>query len=411
MRHLGFGKILKVKKFFKWMAALIVALAVLWLALPFALQPIALVIARSQLSKLDLLTDLKLKLRPCWTSTGPGIRGETRLDVLGTPWAVKARFMASPCHWQANAKLEETEFSNHDAAIAKLLADHPVTAVSNLTFSGKVSFEASAERTFRCPVPHWKAAVSLKSVSAAAISSEKPIELADANVRLGASGIADHVDIDPIFPRVRSLAYDNMIMNNLTASIRMTEKALLMNEASAGFWGGTVHLYSVFLDTKNLNTGLTLFLEDIDVCQSLSKFNWFTGNASGKLHGKIKLFLREGGKGLRLSDAFLYSTPGEIGKIQMADAQSAADGLALAGLDEESRMSVANALTDLDYTVLRLDLKRTSGEEAALGIRLEGSATRGELTVPVVLNITLHGAIEQLINTGLNLNNKKGKLK
>ena len=100
-----------------------------------------------------------------------------------------------------------------------------------------------------------------------------------------------------------------------------------------------------------------------------------------------------------------------FGHTAPTDAQDAADSLALAGLDDANRRSVANALTDMDYSVLRLDLRRTSADEAALGIRLEGSATRGEVTVPVVLNITLHGAIEQLINTGLKLNSKKGKAK
>ena len=400
-----------MKKFLKWTAVLTIVVFAFLAALPYVLQPIAEEIALQQLSKLGLPFDMHLKFRHCWTSTGPGIRGEATVSIMDSPWAVKANFKASPCHWQADAQIAETEFSEQDPTLVKILREHPVTAVSNLTFSGKIALDASAERTFRCPVPRWKAKVSLKDVSASAISNEKAIDLDGANVRLGASGIADHVDIDPIFPRIRSLAYANMTMTNLTASIRMTEKALLMNEASADLWGGSVHLYSVFLDPKNLNAGLTLFLDNIDVRESLSNFNWFKGDATGKLHGKIKLFLREGGKGLRLSDAFLYSAPGEIGKIQMADAQDAADSLALAGLDDANRRSVANALTDMDYSVLRLDLRRTSADEAALGIRLEGSATRGEVTVPVVLNITLHGAIEQLINTGLKLNSKKGKAK
>ena len=73
------------------------------------------------------------------------------------------------------------------------------------------------------------------------------------------------------------------------------------------------------------------------------------------------------GKAIRLSDAFLYSTPGETGKLKLADPTSVTDNLALAGLDEATRGNVADALTDLDYSVLRLNLKR--GEDAASPFR------------------------------------------
>ena len=251
----------------------------------------------------------------------------------------------------------------------------------------------------------------IRNLTAHATVEEKSYALEGLSVTPAASGIDDHIDIAPMFLRINSIDANGFPLGKLSASIRASEKSLLVTEASADVCGGKVALYSLFLDPKTFNTGFTLFVDDVDAGDVLTHFKGFHGEASGKLHGKIKLFLREGGKGLRLSDAFLYSAPGEIGKIQMADAQDAADSLALAGLDDANRRSVANALTDMDYSVLRLDLRRTSADEAALGIRLEGSATRGEMTVPVVLNITLHGAIEQLINTGLKLNSKKGKAK
>ena len=151
-------------------------------------------------------------------------------------------------------------------------------------------------------------------------------------------------------------------------------------------------------------------LDDVDAGKTLSHLNGFRGKASGRLHGKVKLFVREGGKAVRLSDAFLYSTPGEVGKLQMENPKTITDNLALAGLDDDFQGNVRNALSNLDYTVLKLNLKRRPDNQATLAVRLSGTATRGDLTVPVDLNVNINGELEQLINTGLGLSNfNKGK--
>ena len=186
----------------------------------------------------------------------------------------------------------------------------------------------------------------------------------------------------------------------------------MITEAEAGFCGGKVNLYSLVLNPKNLSTGFTLFLDDVDAGEALSHLKGFRGEASGRLHGKVKLRVKDGGEAVRLSDAFLYSAPGETGKLRMENPEMVADGLALAGLDEAARGNVANALTDLDYSVLRLDLRRMEGRSARLSVRLGGSATRGGKTVPVDLTVNFNGELEQLINTGLGYSAKlKGKKK
>lgn len=399
-------KFTAVKKAFKWLLILGIVLGIAAAAVPFVIPPLAEEIALTQLARIGLPFDVRLRLAYCWTSTGPGIRGDAQIQISDTSWKVRADFLAAPCQWHATVRLDETEFCETDMAIARLLRNYPVNAVSNMTFSGKVSFDAAVDRTFSCPVPKWTGKVRLRGASFSAVSEDTPIAVEGAAVSLGASGVADHIDIAPIFPRIESAAFGEYAVTNFTASIRATERALMVNEAQAAFWGGHVRLYSVFLDPKTFNAGLTLFLEDIDVGSALGAFKCFNGTATGRLHGKVKLFAREGGKGIRFCDAFLYSTPGEVGKIRMVDPGTVADGLALAGLDESNRANVANALADLDYSALKIDLTRESKDSAALNVRLKGSATRNDVTVPVTLDITLRGALEQLLNTTLKINNK-----
>lgn len=396
-----------MKRVLKWSLVLIGITGLLLAAAPFAVPPIIEGIAQAKLSSPDFPLDLRLDLGYCWTSTGPGIRGKATVSLMDTPWTVNADFAAALCQWHAHVKLPKTEFSEQDRTLQHLLELYPVKAVSNLTFSGAVSLEASAHRTFSFPVAKWEVRSKLENVSAAAVMDEKSIVLRELSLTAGASGIDRHVDIMPIFPRIRSLTYDTFTLENIAASIRATEQALMINEATANFWGGTVSLYSFFLDPRKMNVALTLFLDDINAGHALDAFPGFKGDASGRLHGKIRLFLREAGKAVRLREAFLYSAPGETGKIRMSNPEEVTDNLALAGLDEDSRSNIANALTDMDYTVLKLDLKRKPGEKtAAFGIKLEGTATRGDVSVPVVLNLTLHGDIEQIINTTLQIKNK-----
>lgn len=299
--------------------------------------------------------------------------------------------------------MNETEFNESDPALAELLKRYPITAVSNLTFSGSIALNASVVRTFRKPVAVWNVRLPIRNLMARATVEENSYAIESLSVTPAASGIDDHIDIAPMFLCIRSIDANGFPLSNLSASIRATEKALLVTEASAALCGGKVVLYSLFLDPATFNTGFTLFVDEVDAGEVLSHFKGFRGEASGKLHGKIKLFIREGGKALRLSDAFLYSTPGEVGKLRMEDASPVTDNLALAGLDDATRANVANALTDLDYSVLKLNLRRTDRESATLSVNLNGTATRGKTSVPVNLTLNFNGELEQIINTGLRI--------
>ena len=392
--------------------------AVVLVALPFVVPSAVEYFLSAKLSELGFFPKVRMRLGYCWRN-GPGLDGSLKVSLLDSPWRVQADFGASCSEWSLRVKMPETEFSEADPTIAKLLERFPVKGVDSLAFSGKVAVDAEAERTFRRPVPSWKVRIPLKDVSAQAVlPGEKPeerkeISIADFSVTAGASGIADHIDVAPLFPRAAFLDYGGLALTNFHASVRATERALMINEAGAGFCGGQLNVYSLFLDPQTLNTGFTLFLDNVDAGRLLNVFKGFEGTASGRLHGKIRLFVREGGKAIRLSDAFVYSTPGETGKLQMGNPELVTDNLAMAGIDDATRANVSNALTDLDYSVLKLNLKRVSGNEATLTAHISGTATRGDQSAPVDLTVNFHGELEQLINLGLGCSDKlkKGKLK
>ena len=386
-----------------------VTLIVIAAALPFAVPALVKRVAEAKLAEFNFPASVEMRLGYVWRK-GPEIGGSLSVALKDGPWRVNADFGAGFGEWHAHVKMDETSFSELDPTIGRLLAEHPIKAVSNLTFSGSVALDASVERTRQVPVPVWSVKAPLRNVSASLTADEKTYEIHALSVTPGASGIADRRTISPMFPHIRSVSAAGFDLTNVYASVRATETSLMINEAGADFCGGKVNLYSVFLNPTNLNAGLTLFVDNVDAGQVLSHLNGFRGEASGRLHGKIKLFVREGGKAIRLSDAFLYSTPGEIGKLKMDNPETIADNLALAGMDDDFQNNVKNALSDLDFSILKLDLKRRPDNQATLAVRISGTATRGDLTVPVDINVNINGELEQMINTGLGLSSlKKGK--
>lgn len=395
-----------MRVFSKILLGVATVLGGLVLAVPFVVPPIAEELATRELAKLGIHANAHMKMGFCWTSTGPGLDGTARLSVPDTPWSVRADFSASPCQWHANVKLGETAFNEADVLVRTLLTRYPVTAVSNLTFSGRVSFSATADRTFAMPVPVWSAKVKLRDADMDALSGESPLRARNFNVSAGVSGIAGHFDIDPMFPRVSEFCLAGLALTNFFASVRASERRLLVTEARGGLYGGTASVFSLFLDTQSLNSGFTLYLDDIDAGEALTAIKGFKGRASGRLHGKLKMGLRGGGARVAFREAFLYSVPGETGRIQFTDSSAITDNLALAGVDEAQRSNVTKALSNLDYTVLRLNLDRLGNDSAALAIRLEGTAVGRSVSAPVVLNVTLRGDLNQIVNTGLSLTGK-----
>jgi len=399
----------KAAKFLLIVLALTLVIVVA--AFPFVVPPLASRFAMDELADRGIVSDIRLKLGYCWRN-GPGVKGTLDAALIGTPWRVTADFGASCCEWSAQVVLPEVRFSEEDPLLAKILAENPLPGVSNLVFSGSAAVEATAARTFRKPVAEWRVQASVRSLDASCIREERPLSLAGLSLSTEAYGIADHYDVKPVRIKVESVEAVGLVLTNLRASVQVTERALMVSEARAGFCGGTVNAYSLFLDPKTLNAGLTLFLDNIDAGMALRHVNGFRGEASGRLHGKVRVFVREGGRSLRLSDAFLYSTPGETGKLSLRDKDAFAESLAYAGLDPATRENVAEALSDLDYNVLRMDIRRTADEVARLTVRVAGTATRGNVSAPVDVTVNLNGELEQIINTGLGFSAKmKGKQK
>ena len=162
------------------------------------------------------------------------------------------------------------------------------------------------------------------------------------------------------------------------------------------------------MDTKKLDAGVTIYMDDIDAGQALAHINGFKGEATGTLNGKLPLRLKNG-RELHFGKCYLHSVPGEKGNLKVFDAKPITDNLAMGGVPKETTDNLANALADLDYSALKIGLVPEGEDSMALSMKLEGSASRDGTEVPVSFAVTFHGQLDQLINTGLRVATRKDK--
>ena len=336
-------------------------------------------------------------------------KGDLSLELDGCDARLAANFEAgSGKDWWFSAFVPETRFSQDDAILGRLLPRLGVPAVSNMVCSGSLSISAEGSCTPARPVPSWSVRGTVKGVDAQLAAGGGPVTVTNLRMSFGADGIANHRDIAPMHPRADSVEAAGVVMSNVFASVRATDRSWLVTEAGADCAGGELKLYALFLDPKSLSTGATIFVDGVDAGKVLAHVSGFRGEASGRLHGKLPFFLKDG-KQIRLRNAYLFSTPGETGKLRVSDARPILDNLASGGVPKDMRDNLSKALANLDYSVLRIELRRDDGDNdsSSLSLALKGSATHGKTTVPVDLNVTFRGDFEQLVNTGMRLSRRQ----
>lgn len=335
-------------------------------------------------------------------TNGFGLRGNAIARIPDTDWMACADYEVTTNGWDVSAFLNERDFDETDPVLGPIamraLAQAP--GVSNLLFRGTASAEVTAEFTKAMPVPVWSVQGVLSNAAVSLVASEMPVSLEGIRTRVGVSGIANHWDLRPVFPMFESGRIGEVPLQRGWARLLADERSVSISEAAIGVCDGYVRVYALSFLPERFSAGFTLYVDDIDAGQFLCKMPEFHGTATGRLHGKIPIWLVDG-RQLRLRNSFLYSPPGEIGKLRMDDTTVITDNLMASGVSKATCDNLSRALKNLDYSVLRLDLKREEGEDSTLVVRLEGTATEGKTTVPVDFSVSFHGALERLLNFGI----------
>ena len=335
--------------------------------------------------------------------TNAAFRAEARLSAAGTDFAVAAEASAGDGAFAADARLAPAAFSEGDALLAPLLATLLPPDTPLFPLSGRAEGRFSATRAKGAALPTWTAEVRLRDGEVAAAVGDKTASLQGCGVFAKVDGFGPHMDLRPFGVRFKRAAFDRFELGEGALWFRADARTLLLTEGFAGFCGGTVRVYALHLDIERLDAGFTLLLDDLDAGEVLSLFPHVDGTATGRMNGKLPLSVRRGAK-IHLRDAFLHSPPGQVGRLRLRQASALVDKLRETGIPEETCHSLEEALADLDYDVLRLDLTQDPKTgDGRLAVRLHGAAaaSAGRAATPVDLNLVFSGQLEDSVNLGL----------
>ena len=328
---------------------------------------------------------------------------EAEIRVDGIDAAISAAAEVSSEGFCASATLPQSRFSRSDALLGPILGDTLPPSAQGIDFSGSLEAGFSAEKRTDDALARWEASVRIRDFSLAAPVGENEARVEGGGAFFRAEGLGAHVDPRPFGLKFGKASFDRFELGPGSMWFRADRDSVLLTEGFAGFCGGTVRVYALHMNLASLDSGFTMTLDDLDASQVISLFPQIRGTATGKLHGKLPLSVRNGSE-IRLRNAYLYSPPGQIGKLKLESAPVLVDRLRATGLPDETCDALEKALEDLDYDILRFDLAQDPKTgEGRLAMRLHGSAaaSSGRAATPVDLNITFNGQLEEALNTGI----------
>ena len=169
-----------------------------------------------------------------------------------------------------------------------------------------------------------------------------------------------------------SLGEMNLENGEIDFQIESTQSVLV--EKSHFIWcDGKVDAPAIRFTSGIEDYNLILYCDRLNLAKVLQQFGAASVKAEGHLNGRIPLRYQNGK--LSFTDGFLFTTPGESGKIRMTDAE-----ILTAGIPPDTpqyvQMELARkALEDYDYKWAKLNLT-TEGEDLLLKMQLDGKPAK-----------------------------------
>ncbi|MEI8241629.1 MAG: YdbH domain-containing protein [bacterium] len=180
-------------------------------------------------------------------------------------------------------------------------------------------------------------------------------------------------------------------------------EALLVEQADVNWCGGSLHAFGVPYDPREQRLETVLYAERIELGRLMAQTRMLQGSGAGRLYGRLPLTLDKGK--VKLSESYLYSTPGETGSLKLSNTAPIELAMEQGSIDAATRQKVSAALQNMQYSLFRMDLSG-GGANASLGIQIEGRAAEDAAAPPVHLNVNLGGSLDEFFNFGMDLSRK-----
>jgi hypothetical protein len=146
-------------------------------------------------------------------------------------------------------------------------------------------------------------------------------------------------------------------------------RSLLIEKSRFNWCDGKVDAPAIRLRPGVEDYSLILYCDRLNLAKVLEQFGVASLEAKGQLNGQIPLRYENGQ--ISFQDGFLFTTPGETGKIRMTETDMLTAGIP-PDTPQYVQMELARkALEDYDYSWAKLNLT-TEGEDLLLKMQLDG---------------------------------------
>ena len=331
------------------------------------------------------------------TTDGKSVLAGVGVRVAGSRFGISARArvpLADPQQAEVTVTLPETELTSDDtfsALVKKADADAVVT--------GRVA--ADAQVTFLGTHPHTTGRIRLMDgrvvrggIEVSGLGAEVPFEI----------GLSFRTIDRPVIT-FNSAKVGNVVLNKGRVEFQVTKREFFIDRAEVGWCKGSLNAYSVHLNPKNPKADVIVYADRIDLGEALMMVMPFKGSMEGVLYGRFPVGIDKGH--IKLSTGFLYSLPGQGGKLRLDDSAPMLTLLEQAGIEGDVKQPLSKALSDMDFSAMRMELEPHMDGEAVLRMKVDGKSNFAEWPAPVDLSLNLHGPLEKLLNVGLDLSRKK----
>jgi hypothetical protein len=150
-------------------------------------------------------------------------------------------------------------------------------------------------------------------------------------------------------------------------------RSVLIEKSHFNWCDGKVDAPAIRFKSGTEDYSLILYCDRLNLAKVLEQFGAASVKAEGELNGRIPIRYHNGQ--LSFHDGFLFTTPGETGKIRMIDTE-----ILTAGIPPDTpqyvQMELARkALEDYDYSWAKLNLT-TEGDDLLLNMQLDGKPAK-----------------------------------
>jgi hypothetical protein len=146
-------------------------------------------------------------------------------------------------------------------------------------------------------------------------------------------------------------------------------RSILLEKGQFSWCRGKVDMQSMRIVPGESDYNIILYCDRVNLAEVLRQFGAATADGDGTLNGRIPLRFQKGK--LSFDDGFLFSSPGQGGKIEVTGTEMLTAGVPPDTAQYVQMELAREALKSYEYSWAKLNLT-TQGEDLLLGLQLDG---------------------------------------